>query len=71
MEMKNKQKKIGVFQCEFGKYAVGRGDQSLGSMKGGFRDFISAKKYAIEQYKKDGVVRYILYVLNAKVVYAE
>lgn len=69
--MKNKQKKIGVFQCEYGKYAVGRGDRSLGSMKGGFRNFASAKKYAIEQYEKDGVVRYIIYVLNAKVVYAE
>ena len=70
--MKKKQKeKVGVFQCEFGKYAVGRGDQSLGSMRGGFHDFVSAKRYAIEQYKKDGVVRYILYMLNAKVVYAE
>lgn len=69
--MTNNQKKIGVFQVYMGKYAVIKQDAPLGRMKGGFKDFISAKKYAIEQYKKDGVVRYILYMLNAKVVYAE
>ena len=69
--MKNKQKKIGVFQIYMGKYAVIKQDEPLGRMKGGFRSFVTAKKYAIEQYKKDGITRYVLYMENAKVVYAE
>lgn len=71
MNDKQKEKKIGVFQVYYGKYGVIKGNKTLGNMKGGFRDFASAKKYAIEQYKKDGIIRYILYIQNAKVVYAE
>lgn len=71
--MKNKQNKreVGVFQIYMGKYAIVKQDEPLGRMKGGFKNFVSAKKYAIEQYKKDGIIRYILYMENAKVVYAE
>ena len=69
--MKNKQKEIGVFQVYMGRYAVIKQDELIGRMKGGFRSFVTAKRYAIEQYKKDGISRYILYMENAKVVYAE
>jgi len=64
-------KRVGVFQIYYGKYGVVKGDEPLGRMKGGFKSFAAAKKYAVEQYKSDGVVRYILNIENAKVVYAE